>query len=80
MPTEPRVYHQMLRGPAFRWWKPIVTLLLAVAMGIPLITLSFMPLVVVGLVSGAPDLESYVFDARPEEPVAGRCSSRSTSA
>ena len=66
MPTEPRVYHQMLRGPAFRWWKPIVTLLLAVAMGIPLIALSFIPLVVVGLVSGAPDLESYVFTLDPK--------------
>ena len=66
MPTEPRVYHQMLRGPRFRWWKPIVTLLLAVAMAIPLITLSFLPLVVVGLVSGAPDLESYVFGLDPK--------------
>ena len=29
LPTEPVPYHQMLRGPRFRWWKPIVTLLLA---------------------------------------------------
>src|SRR5919112_1363022 len=49
LPTEPRPYHQMLRGPRFRWWKPIVTLLLALAMGIPLVTLSLLPLLVVGL-------------------------------
>ena len=56
----------MLRGPAFRWWKPIVTLLLAVAMAIPLMTLSFIPLVVAGLASGAADLESYVFQLDPK--------------
>src|SRR3712207_5444436 len=32
LPTEPRPYHQMLRGPLFRWWKPIMTLLLAAAL------------------------------------------------
>ena len=53
LPTEPVPYHQMLRGPRFRWWKPIVTLLLALAIGIPLLMLSFVPLVVMGLATGA---------------------------
>jgi membrane protease YdiL (CAAX protease family) len=66
MPTEPRVYHQMLRGPRFRWWKPIVTFLLAGLMYIPLLILSFLPLLVVGLVSGTPDLESYMSGLDPK--------------
>ena len=32
LPAEPVPYHQMLRGPRFRWWKPVLTLLLAVAL------------------------------------------------
>ena len=52
LPTEPVPYHQMLRGPRFRWWKPIVTLLLTVAIGIPLLMLTVLPLVVLGLFTG----------------------------
>ena len=70
LPTEPRPYHQMLRGPRFRWWKPIVTMLLAVALGIPLITLSFLPLVVMGLASGAEDLGLSNLDVNDLSPTA----------
>jgi uncharacterized protein len=70
LPTEPRPYHQMLRGPRFRWWKPIVTLLLALALAIPLMTLSLVPLVVVGLASGAPDLGLLGFDIKNLSPIA----------
>ena len=70
LPTEPRPYHQMLRGPRFRWWKPVLTLLLAVALGIPLILLSFVPLVLVGLASGAPDLGLLSFDVNNLSPTA----------
>jgi CAAX protease family protein len=70
LPTEARPYHQMLRGPRFRWWKPIVTLLLAVAMGIPLITLSFLPLVVMGLYSGDADLGLSNLDVKDLSPTA----------
>ena len=70
LPTEPVPYHQMLRGPRFRWWKPIVTLLLAVALGIPLVTLSVLPLVVMGLVSGAGDLGLSELDVNNLSPAA----------
>jgi membrane protease YdiL (CAAX protease family) len=46
----------MLRGPLFRWWKPVLTLLLGVALYIPLVLLSLVPLIVVGVASGASDL------------------------
>ena len=70
LPTEPRPYHQMLRGPRFRWWKPIVTLLLTVALGIPLIMLSFVPLVLMGLYSGAADLGLSDLDINNLSPTA----------
>jgi membrane protease YdiL (CAAX protease family) len=70
LPTEPRPYHQMLRGPRFRWWKPLVTLLLAVALAIPLMLLSLAPLVVVGLASGAPDLGLLSFNVNDLSPTA----------
>jgi membrane protease YdiL (CAAX protease family) len=60
----------MLRGPRFRWWKPIVTLLLAVALCIPLVLLSLAPLVVVGLASGAPDLGLLSFNVNDLSPTA----------
>lgn len=31
-PTTPSLYHQMLRGPRFRWWRPLVCLLLFAAL------------------------------------------------
>jgi membrane protease YdiL (CAAX protease family) len=70
LPTEPRPYHQMLRGPRFHWWKPIVTLLLAVALLIPLATVSMVPLIVVGVVSGDPDLGLLNFDVNNLSPAA----------
>ena len=70
LPTEPRPYHQMLRGPQFRWWKPIVTALLTVALAIPLITLTFLPLVVMGLLTGAEDLGLSQLDVNDLSPTA----------
>ncbi|MCW2811315.1 MAG: hypothetical protein JWP61_1773 [Friedmanniella sp.] len=60
LPTEPRLYHQMLRGPRFRWWRPLLALLLVVAIGVPLALLSFVSVVVGGLLTGVPDLLAYV--------------------
>ncbi|HEV2928251.1 MAG TPA: type II CAAX endopeptidase family protein [Propionibacteriaceae bacterium] len=68
LPTEPRPYHQMLRGPLFRWWKPVLTLLLAVALYIPLVVLSLVPLIVVGVASGASDLGLLGFDVKNLSP------------
>jgi uncharacterized protein len=70
LPTEPQPYHQMLRGPRFRWWKPVLTLLLAVALYIPLMLLALAPLVVVGLASGAPDLGLLSFNVNDLSPTA----------
>ena len=70
LPTEPHPYHQMLRGPRFRWWKPVVTLLLAAALCIPMMMLSLAPLVVVGLASGAPDLGLFSFNVNDLSPTA----------
>jgi membrane protease YdiL (CAAX protease family) len=70
LPTEPRPYHQMLRGPHFRWWKPVVTLLLAAALGIPLMMLALVPLIVVGLASGAADLGLLSLDVNDLSPTA----------
>ena len=28
MPTDPAAYQQMLRGPRYRWWKPLLSLVL----------------------------------------------------
>ena len=67
LPTEPRPYHQMLRGPLFRWWKPVLTLLLAVTLYIPLVVLSLVPLIVVGVASGASDL-GLGFDVKNLSP------------
>ena len=60
----------MLRGPRFRWWKPIVTLLLALAIGIPLLMLSFVPLVVMGLFTGAEDFGLSDLDVNDLSPTA----------
>ena len=70
LPTEPVPYHQMLRGPRFRWWKPIVTLLLAVALGIPLILLSLLPLLVAGIATGDPELGAAALDVTNLSPTA----------
>jgi uncharacterized protein len=70
LPEEPRPYHQMLRGPRFRWWKPLVTLLLAVALAIPLMMLSLAPLVVARLAAGAVNLGVLSFDVTNLSPIA----------
>ena len=70
LPTEPRPYHQMLRGPRFRWWKPIATLLLAFALLIPLASLAMVPLIVAGVASGDPDLGLLSFDVNNLSPAA----------
>ena len=45
-PTTPSPYHQLLRGPRFRWWRPLVSLLLFA--GLTGASLAVVGLVVVG--------------------------------
>ena len=61
LPLEPVRYSQLLRGPRHRWWKPLLTALLAGAIALGLSVLTVLPPLVVGLVTGVPDLPGYVF-------------------
>jgi hypothetical protein len=55
MPDGPREYQHMLRGPRYRWWRPLVGLLLILAIAVPLMVLAFLPVVLAGSVAGIPD-------------------------
>jgi uncharacterized protein len=59
MPDGPRVYQQMLRGPRYRWWKPLLCLLLVIPLAFIMMGLAVVPVLIAGLVTGAPDLLSY---------------------
>lgn len=59
MPLEPVFYQHLLRGPRYRWWKPLLCLLLVLPLAIGLAALAVIPVVVAGLVTGAPDLVAY---------------------
>ena len=59
LPEHPVAYHQMLRGPRRRWWKPILTTLLAAAIAFPLMLLAVVPVVILGLASGVEDLAGW---------------------
>ena len=60
LPDEPRLYHQMLRGPRRRWWRPLVALLLIVPLALPLMFAAIIPVALLGVIQGVPDLSSYV--------------------
>jgi uncharacterized protein len=49
MPLEPRPYQQMLRGPLHRWWSPLLSLLVAVAIALPIMFAALIPVVIVGV-------------------------------
>lgn len=55
MPNGPREYQQMLRGPRQRWWRPLLALLLAAAIGLPLMLLAYLPVALAALIAGVPD-------------------------
>lgn len=55
MPDGPREYQQMLRGPRYRWWRPLLAILLAAAIGLPLALLAFLPVVLAAQLVGIPD-------------------------
>jgi membrane protease YdiL (CAAX protease family) len=59
LPQVPRVYQQMLRGPKYRWWKPLLCLFLVLLLALIMMCLAIVPLLLGGLVSGA-DLAGYV--------------------
>jgi membrane protease YdiL (CAAX protease family) len=59
LPEVPRVYQQMLRGPKYRWWKPLLCLVLVLPLALIMMSLAIVPLLLGGLVSGA-DLAEYM--------------------
>ena len=63
MPDGPRVYQQMLRGPRYRWWKPLLCLLVFLPLAFLMMVLAIVPVVIAGLVTGAPDLVTYTMRA-----------------
>jgi CAAX protease family protein len=59
MPDSPRPYQQMLRGPRYRWWKPLLCLVLVIPMAVLMMGLAIVPVLIAGFVTGAPDLITY---------------------
>lgn len=50
LPQEPRDYQQLLRGPLHRWWSPLFSLLVLVAIAIPIMIAALLPVVIIGAV------------------------------
>ena len=63
LPDVPRAYQQMLRGPRYRWWKPLLCLVLVVPLALLMMGLAIVPVLIAGLVTGAPDLVEYTVNA-----------------
>jgi membrane protease YdiL (CAAX protease family) len=61
LPLEPSRYSQLLRGPRYRWWKPLLALALGSALVLVFSFLTIVPPLVVGLATGVPDLSGYLF-------------------
>ena len=59
MPDGPRLYQQMLRGPLYRWWKPLLCLVLVLPLAGIMMTIAIVPVIIAGLLAGAPDLVEY---------------------
>ena len=54
LPDVPRPYQQMLRGPRYRWWKPLLCLVLVLPLALFMMGLAIVPVLIAGLVTGAP--------------------------
>jgi membrane protease YdiL (CAAX protease family) len=61
LPTEPRRYSQLLRGPRYRWWKPLLALVLVAALVLGFSVVTLVPPLLVGLLTQVPNLGGYVF-------------------
>ena len=63
LPEVPRAYQQMLRGPQYRWWKPLLCLAVFLPLALLMMGLAIVPVLIAGLVAGAPDLVEYTVGA-----------------
>src|SRR5215218_2070543 len=59
LPDIPRPYQQMLRGRQYRWWRPLLCLVLVLPLALLMMGLAIVPVLIAGLVTGAPDLVEY---------------------
>ena len=53
LPDRPRPYQQMLRGPLYRWWKPLLCLLLVVVLAFVMMCLAIVPVLIAVWITGA---------------------------
>jgi CAAX protease family protein len=53
LPDVPRPYQQMLRGPRYRWWKPLLCLLLVIPLALFMMGLAIVPVLIAGWITGA---------------------------
>ena len=52
LPEVPRPYQQMLRGPRYRWWKPLLCLLLVILLAFSMMALALVPVLIAGWITG----------------------------
>ena len=57
---QPRPYHQVLRGPGFRWWKPLLSLVVLLPMLLIMMLLAQLPILLYAMATGVPDPIRYV--------------------
>jgi membrane protease YdiL (CAAX protease family) len=53
LPEVPRAYQQMLRGPRYRWWKPLLCLVLVLLLALFMMVLAIVPVLIAGWITGA---------------------------
>ncbi|HEU4908791.1 MAG TPA: CPBP family intramembrane glutamic endopeptidase [Propionibacteriaceae bacterium] len=74
LPDGPRPYQQMLRGPLYRWWKPLLCLVLMLLLAAIMMAVAVVPVIVAvivaGLIAGAPDLVEYTTRATTDIDIA----------
>jgi uncharacterized protein len=52
LPDVPRPYQQMLRGRRYRWWKPLLCLLLVIPLALLMMGLAIVPVLIAGWITG----------------------------
>jgi membrane protease YdiL (CAAX protease family) len=52
LPDGPREYHQLLRRPGYRWWRPLLAMVLVGAFAVSFTLLAFIPVVLIGVAVG----------------------------
>ena len=53
LPDRPRPYQQMLRGPLYRWWKPLLCLMLVIVLAFAMMCLAIVPVLIAVWITGA---------------------------